>query len=142
MLLQPRKTKFKKFKKRFIRQQFLETKNNKVRVGSIGLKLVESCRLSAKSLESYRRVISRDLGRKGKIWINVFPDLGVSAKPSENRMGKGKGSISYWACVIKAGTVLFQIEGVPIQESIATLNSVSYKIPVKSCIVFNKYKIY
>ena len=92
MLLQPKKTKFKKLKKNYLSHN-LETKSYKLINGFIGLKAVESIRLTARQIEAVRKCVNRELGRKGKVWINIFPHIPVTSKPSENRMGKGKGSV-------------------------------------------------
>ena len=110
MLLQPKRTKFKKFKKNYLSHK-IETKSYKLNNGFIGLKALESIRITSRQIEAVRKCVNRDLGRKGKVWINIFPHIPVTSKPSENRMGKGKGSVDYWCAPVKIGTVLFEICG-------------------------------
>lgn len=139
-MLQPKKYKYKKLKKRYIRNQKLETKANNLKFGSAGLKILESGKFTAKKIETLRQTINRFLNRKGKIWIRVFPDIPVSAKPSENRMGKGKGNIDRWVSFMKAGTMLFEIHGVSIQRSKIALQKAQKKIFLKTKLVFRDVK--
>jgi len=135
MLLQPKKTKFKKLKKNYL-SHTLETKSYKLTNGFIGLKAVESIRLTARQIEAVRKCVNRELGRKGKVWINIFPHIPVTSKPSENRMGKGKGSVDYWCAPVKIGTVLFEICGVSFQKAKRALIKGSHKLPIKTKIIF------
>jgi len=92
MLLQPNKTKYKKQKKNYLRNN-LETRACVLHQGLIGLKATESIRLTSRQIEAVRQCVNRELGRKGKIWVNIFPHIAVSAKPTENRMGKVKARV-------------------------------------------------
>ena len=134
MLLQPKKTKFKKFKKTYLRN-CLETRSFKFNQGLIGLKVLSSLRLTSRQIESARQCINRELGRRGRIWINIFPHIAVSSKPTENRMGKGKGAVSYWCAPVKIGTILFEIAGVSITKATRALSKGKNKLPVKTRIV-------
>lgn len=136
MLLQPKKSKYKKLKKRYLKNQLLETKSFVLRHGTIGIKVLTAARFTARQIEALRQCVSRSLGRKGKIWINVFPSIPVTAKPTENRMGKGKGSINYWSVPVKAGSILMEIAGVSTMESKLALSKGAAKLPVKTKIVF------
>lgn len=107
-MLQPKRTKFRKFQKGRIGG----VKVNTLSFGKYGVQSLESGRLKASVIEAVRRVMTRKLKRNGQIWIRVFPDISVSQKPAEVRMGKGKGSPSYWMCRIKKGQILFEIDGV------------------------------
>src|SRR5689334_18497226 len=102
-MLQPKRTKFRKFQKGRIGGQLDNTTD--LQFGQFGIKALESGRISAKTIEAVRRVITRKFKRTGQIWIRVFPDIGVSCKPAEVRMGKGKGSPSFWICRIKKGQI-------------------------------------
>lgn len=135
MLLQPRKNKYKKLKKRFLKNQLLETKTYKLKFGSFGIQVMESGRIKARQLESARQVINRALNRKGKVWIKVFPSISVTTKPSENRMGKGKGNVDFWVAVVKSGTVLFELSGTSEEKAIYSLNKAARKLPVKTKII-------
>lgn len=136
MLLQPKKTKFKKFKKNYL-SHTLETKAYKLEHGFIGLKAIESRRITSRQIESVRQCMNRDLKRKGKIWIKFFPHIPVSQTPTENRMGKGKGSIAYWCAPIKIGVVLFEITGVPFAKAKQALLKGSNKLPIKTKIIIS-----
>jgi len=134
MLLQPKKTKYKKLKKNYLKNN-LETRACSLHQGSIGLKATESIRLTSRQIEAVRQCVNRELGRRGKIWVNIFPHIPVSAKPTENRMGKGKGAISYWCAPVKIGTILFEITGVPLLKARQALLKGSNKLPIKTKII-------
>jgi len=134
MLLQPKRTKFKKNKKNYLKN-CLETKSFELRHGTIGLKALGSLRITSRQIESARQCINRELSRCGKIWINIFPQISVTKKPTENRMGKGKGSVSFWCAPIKAGTVLFEIGGVMDMKAKQALLKGGKKLPIKTKII-------
>ncbi len=109
-MLQPKRTKFRKqFKGRIHGNAKGGTQLN---FGAFGLKAIEPNRITAREIESARRTITRHLKRVGRVWIRVFPDVPVSRKPAEVRMGSGKGTPEYWVCRIKPGRILFEIDGV------------------------------
>lgn len=130
MFLQPRKTKFKKTRKGKLKK--LEFKANTLRFGELGLKAEVSGLISARQIESARRAIARKVKRKGKVWICIFPDLPITAKPTESRMGKGKGAVSHWVARVRGGTTLFEICGIPTHIAMEALKSGSKKLPVKT----------
>jgi large subunit ribosomal protein L16 len=130
MFLQPKKSKYKKVRKG--RLSRLEFKANKLHFGEIGLKAQISGTISARQIEAARRAITRKIKRKGKVWICVFPDLPVTAKASESRMGKGKGAVSFWAARVRGGTTLFEVCGVPTHIAIEALKAGSAKLPIKT----------
>lgn len=132
MRLQPKKTKYRKVKKG--RLKFLEFKSNKLNFGTIGLKATESGIITAKQIESARQAIARKTKRKGKVWITVFPDLPITKKPTEVRMGKGKGSVSHWAAKVKGGTVLFEMCGINLKTAIKAFKTGGAKLCVKTTI--------
>lgn len=132
MFLQPKKTKYKKTRKGRLKK--LEFKANTLRFGEFGLKALVSGMLTARQIESARIAIARKIKRKGKIWINIFPNLPITAKPSESRMGKGGGAISHWVAKVKGGTTLFEVCGVPIHIAIEALKSGSKKLPMKTMV--------
>jgi large subunit ribosomal protein L16 len=135
MFLQPKKTKYKKIKKG--RQLKLNFKGNKLNFGNIGLKSTESGLITSRQLESARQSINRKLKRKGKIWIRVFPSLPITTKPTEVRMGKGKGSVSHWGVKVAPGSIIFEIVNKNFYDSIKALNSGKHKLPVKTKIIKN-----
>jgi large subunit ribosomal protein L16 len=130
MFLQPKKTKFKKVRKGKLTK--LEFKANKLRFGEVGLKAQVAGTISARQIEAARRAITRKIKRKGKVWICIFPDLPITAKPSESRMGKGKGAVSFWAARVSGGTTLFEVCGVPTHVAIEALKAGSAKLPIKT----------
>lgn len=132
MFLQPKKTKFKKIRKGTLKK--LEYKANSIKFGEIGLKASSSGIITASQLESARRIITRKIKRKGKLWLRIFPDFPVTSKPKESRMGKGKGSVSHWAVKIKSGVTLFEICGIPINAAVVALKAAGKKLPIKTLV--------
>ena len=130
MFLQPRKVKFKKVRKGRLKK--LEFKSNKLNFGEIGLKAKVSGIITSRQLEAARVAINKKIKRKGKVWVRIFPDLPVTSKPNESRMGKGKGSVSFWGFKVKGGTTLFEVCGVPTHTAIEALKSGSMKLPIKT----------
>ena len=103
--------------------------------GSYGLKSLEPSRVTARQIEAARRAMTRHMKRAGRVWIRIFPDVPVSKKPTEVRMGKGKGSVEYWAAKVKPGRVMFEIDGVSIEVAREALSLAAAKLPVKCKIV-------
>ena len=103
--------------------------------GSYGLKTIEPERLTARQIEAARRAITRQMKRQGRVWIRVFPDLPVSGKPAEVRMGSGKGAVDYWAARVNPGRILFEIDGVPDDVAREALRLGAAKLPVLTRIV-------
>jgi len=130
MFLQPKRTKYKKIRKGNLKK--LEFKANSLKFGDIGLKALTSGIINARQIESARRTISRKIKRKGKIWLRIFPDLPITSKPTESRMGKGKGAVSYWGAKIKGGTTLFEICGVPNHIAKEALRAGSTKLSIQT----------
>ena len=132
-MLQPKRTKFRKqFKGR---NRGLATTGSKVSFGEFGLKAIERGMLTARQIEAARRAMTRHIKRGGKIWIRVFPDVPISKKPLEVRMGKGKGNVEFWVCKIQPGRVLYEMEGV--NEGIAreAFRLAAAKLPFKTTFV-------
>ena len=128
MNLQPKKVKYKKTRKSKLKR--LEFKNNQLKFGTSGLKAQFSALISARQIEAARRAITRKTKRRGKLWIRIFPDFAVTAKPNESRTGKGKGSVSYWASRVAAGTILFEICGISSHLARKAFKAGSAKLPV------------
>src|SRR6201994_1985977 len=112
-MLQPKKTKYRKAHKGRIRG--LATSGATLAFGEYGLKAMEPDRVTARQIEAARRAMTRHMKRAGRVWIRVFPDVPVSKKPLEVRMGSGKGAPEYWVVRIKPGRILFEVDGVPVQ---------------------------
>ena len=130
MFLQPRKTKYRKTRKGRLKK--LEFKSNSIKFGELGLKAEVAGLISARQIEAARRTIARKIKRKGKIWVCIFPDLPITAKPTESRMGKGKGAVSHWVSRVRGGTVLFEVCGVPIHVGKEALRAGGKKLPIKT----------
>ena len=132
-MLQPKKTKFRKaFKGRIHGAAKGGTALN---FGSHGLKAVEPERVTARQIEAARRAITRHMKRAGRVWIRIFPDVPVTKKPAEVRMGSGKGSIEYWAARVKPGRIMFELDGVPDALAREALVLGAAKLPIKTRIV-------
>jgi large subunit ribosomal protein L16 len=131
-MLQPKRMKFRKMHKG--RNRGL-AKGSEVSFGEFGLKAVGRGRLTARQIEAARRAMTRHVKRQGKIWIRVFPDKPITAKPLEVRMGKGKGSVEYWICQIQPGRVLYEMEGVPEELARAAFELAATKLPMKTTFV-------
>lgn len=132
-MLQPKRTKFRKqFKGR---NRGLASTGSKVSFGEFGLKAIERGMMTARQIEAARRAMTRYIKRGGKIWIRVFPDVPVSKKPLEVRMGKGKGNVEYWVCKIQPGRVLYEMEGVNEEIARQAFKLASAKLPFKTTFV-------
>jgi len=132
-MLQPQKTKFRKQHKGRIHGK--AHSGSKLNFGSYGLKAINPGRITARQIEAARRAITREMQREGRVWIRIFPDVPVTKKPAEVRMGKGKGSVEYWVSRIHPGRILFEIDG--INEDIAkkALLLGAAKLPIKSLFI-------
>lgn len=132
-MLQPKRTKFRKqFKGR---NRGLTSTGSKVSFGEFGLKAMERGMITARQIEAARRAMTRHIKRGGKIWIRVFPDVPVSKKPLEVRMGKGKGNVEFWVCKIQPGRVLYEMEGVTETIAREAFRLAAAKIPFKTSFV-------
>ena len=132
-MLSPSKTKFRKqFKGRM---HGIATRGHRLSFGSYGLKALEPARVTAAQIESARRAITRCMKRVGKVWIRVYPDVPVSQKPAEVRMGSGKGGVEYWACRVYPGTIMFEMDGIDENTAIQALKLAAVKLPVLTKIV-------
>lgn len=129
-MLQPKKTKFRKaFKGRI---HGLAKGGFELNFGQYGLKALEPERVTARQIEAARRAITRHMKRAGRVWIRIFPDLPVSDKPAEVRMGKGKGAPDYWAVRVKPGRVMFEIDGVADDIAREALRLGAAKLPIRT----------
>ena len=138
MILSPKKTKFRKSFKRGKNINGIATSGTSVNFGTFGLKAIEGHRITARQIESARKAINNYLRRAGKLWIRIFPDLPISKKPVEVRMGGGKGSVEYWACPVKAGRVLFELDGVDEDKAKNAFIRAAAKLPLKTKFVKNR----
>ena len=129
-MLQPKKTKYRKAHKGRIKGK--AKGGTSLNFGSYGLKAITAERVTSRQIEAARRAITRHIKRQGRVWIRVFPDVPVSQKPTEVRMGKGKGSPEFWACRVKPGRILFEVDGVSEQIAKEALYKASAKLPIKT----------
>lgn len=132
-MLQPKKTKFRKQAKG--RNKGMAQRGNSVAFGQYALKAVGRGRITARQIEAARRTMTRYMKRSGDIWIRVFPDKPITAKPLEVRMGSGKGNVEYWVDLVKPGRVLFEVDGVSKEVAAEALRLASHKLPFKTDIV-------
>ena len=132
-MLQPKKTKFRKAHKGRIHGN--AKGGAELAFGQFGLKSQEPERVTARQIEAARRAITREMKRAGRVWIRVFPDLPVSKKPVEVRMGKGKGSVEYWAARVHPGRILFEVDGVPEDVAKEALRLGAMKLPIITRVV-------
>lgn len=135
-MLMPTKTKFRKQHKGRIHGA--AKGGSDLAFGSFGLKAMSPERVTARQIEAARRAITRHMKRLGKLWIRVFPDVPVTKKPAEVRMGKGKGSVEFWVCRVKPGRIMFEMDGVKPEIAIQALTLAAAKLPVKTKIVERK----
>ena len=130
---QPKRTKYRKaFKGRI---KGAAKGGFSIAFGSFGLKALEPERVTARQIEATRRAVTREMKRQGKVWIRVFPDTPVSAKPIEVRMGKGKGSVDRWVARVQPGRILFEIDGVSDEVALEALRLGAAKLPIRTKIV-------
>jgi large subunit ribosomal protein L16 len=128
-MLQPKRTKFRKaFKGRIHGDAKGGTQLN---FGAFGLKAMAPERITARQIESARRAITRHMKRQGRLWIRIFPDVPVSSKPAEVRMGSGKGSPEFWAARVKPGRIMFEIDGVSHEIAAGAFERAAAKLPIK-----------
>jgi large subunit ribosomal protein L16 len=132
-MLQPKRTKFRKMHKGRIHGN--AKGGTELAFGSFGLKSQEPERVTARQIEAARRAITREMKRAGRVWIRIFPDVPVSKKPTEVRMGKGKGSVEFWAAKVKPGRILFEIDGVPEDVAKEALRLGAMKLPITTRVV-------
>lgn len=132
-MLQPKRTKFRKMHKGRISGE--AKGGSDLNFGQFGLKALEPERVTSRQIEAARRAMTREMKRQGRVWIRIFPDVPVSKKPIEVRMGKGKGAVEFWAAKVKPGRVMFEIDGVSETVAREALRLAAMKLPVKTRVV-------
>ncbi len=137
-MLQPKKTKFRKMHKMKGRNRGLAYKGNTLEFGDFGLKATGWGRLTARQIEAARIAITRHIKRGGRVWIRIFPDLPITKKPAEVRMGKGKGSPEAWVCPVEPGRVLFEMEGVEPALAKEAMRLAAHKLPITTSFVMRE----
>ena len=132
-MLQPKRTKFRKqFKGRV---HGLAKGGTALNFGTVGMKAVTPGRITARQIEAARRAITRHMKRAGKVWIRIFPDVPVTGKPAEVRMGKGKGSPEYWMCRVKPGRIMFELDGVDETVAKEAFALADAKLPIQTRVI-------
>ena len=132
-MLMPKKTKYRKMMKG--RMKGTETRGTEFEFGRYALKALEPGWITSRQIEAARRAMTREIKRGGNVWIKIFPDKPITAKPAETRMGSGKGSLEYWVAVVKPGRVMFEVAGVPEETAREALRLATHKLPIKCKIV-------
>nr|YP_009396852.1 ribosomal protein L16 [Ophidocladus simpliciusculus]ARW66038.1 ribosomal protein L16 [Ophidocladus simpliciusculus] len=132
-MLSPKKTKFRKQHRG--RMKGYASRGNTIIFGEYGLQAIEPTWLTSRQIEATRRTITRYVKRGGKLWIRVFPDKPVTARPAETRMGSGKGAPEYWVAVVKPGHIIFEISGVSQSTAKQAMQLASYKLPIKTTFI-------
>ncbi len=129
-MLMPKRVKYRKQMRG--RMKGKASRGAEVSFGEYGLQALEPCWMTSRQIEAARRAIVRYVRRSGKLWIRVFPDKPVTAKPAETRMGSGKGSVDHWVAVVKPGRILFEITGVPEEAAKEAMRLASHKLPIRT----------
>ena len=132
-MLSPKRTKYRKAHKGRIHG--LAKGGTKLNFGAHGLKAMEPMRVTARQIEAARRALTRHMKRAGRVWVLIFPDVPVSTKPAEVRMGSGKGTPEFWVCRVKPGRIMFEIGGLPEDIALNALKSAQYKFSIKTKVV-------
>ena len=132
-MLAPKKVKRRKTQKG--RMKGMSNRSNFVAYGTYGLKALEPGWITSRQIEATRISISRRVRKVGRMWIRIFPDKPITKKPAETRMGKGKGSPEYWVSVVRPGRILFEIDGLDLEEAKETFRACSHKLPIKTKLV-------
>ena len=127
-MLSPKRVKYRKRQKG--RVKGLAGRGHRLSFGDFGLKSMEPAWINSRQIEAARIALNRYMKREGKVWIRIFPDKPVTKKPAEVRMGKGKGSPEYWVAVVKPGTILFKVEGVPAEVAKEAMRLAAQKLPI------------
>jgi large subunit ribosomal protein L16 len=132
-MLQPKRTRFRKQQKG--KNRGLAQVGNRVDFGEYGLQAIDRGRITARQIEAARRAMTRHVKRGGKIWIRIFPDVPITTKPLEVRMGKGKGNVEYWVARIQPGRMLYEMEGVSESVAREAFRLAAAKLPVRTAFV-------
>ncbi|MBI4082716.1 MAG: 50S ribosomal protein L16 [Candidatus Lambdaproteobacteria bacterium] len=132
-MLQPARTKYRKAMRGRMRGQ--ATRGNQLDFGAYGLQATECGYVTNRQIEAGRRALTREIKRRGKIWIRIYPEKPLTSRPAEVRMGGGKGEVTSWVAVVKPGRVLFEMDGVDEAVALTALRLAAYKLPVKTTIV-------
>ncbi|RJO64235.1 MAG: 50S ribosomal protein L16 [Candidatus Omnitrophota bacterium] len=138
MTLMPKRVKYRKLQKGTRRG--LSTRGAELAFGEFGLKCLQNGWIKSSQIEAARVILARQLHKGGKLWIRLFPDKSITKKPAEVRMGKGKGDIDHWVCVVKRGRILFELGGVLEEYARQCFRLVAYKLPLKTKFITRAHK--
>jgi len=130
-MLAPKKTKYRKAQKGGKKIKGVSRSGYLLKFGTSGIKALESCKLSSKQIESARKVIIRSMKKVGKLWINVFPDIPITKKPAEVRMGSGKGNVEYYVYKVRPGRIIFEVDGIEPSFAEEIFRKAASKLPFK-----------
>jgi len=135
-MLMPKRVKWRKQQRGRMRGKAL--RGAEISFGEFALQALEPGWVTARQIEAARRVIVREMRRRGKVWIRIFPDKPYTRKPPETRMGKGKGNVEYWVAVVKPGRIMFEVGGLPEEVAKAALHQASYKFSIKTKVIMRE----
>ena len=135
-MLQPKRTKYRKDQKG--RMKGVATRGTTLAFGSFGIKSLEESFITARQIEAARIAVTRYMKREGKVWIRIFPDKPITAKPAEVRMGKGKGAPSHWVAPVRPGRMLFECDGVPLEIAQEAMRLAAQKLPVRTKFIIRR----
>jgi len=135
-MLQPKRTKYRKMQKR--KMKGAANRGSTIAFGTFGLKSLDPVWITSRQIEAARVALTRHMKREGNVWIRIFPDKPITAKPAEVRMGKGKGAPSHWVAVVKPGRIMFELEGVPRAVAEEALRLAAQKLPCKTKFVVRR----
>lgn len=135
-MLSPKKTKYRKYHRGSMSGKAL--RGNRINFGDYGLKALECSWITSRQIEAARRAITRQVRRGGKLWIRLFPDKPVTKRPTDTRMGSGKGSPAFWVAVVKPGKILYELKGVSENNARVALKLAASKLPIKTQIIIKK----
>jgi len=134
-MLQPKKMKHRKWQKGRSRKRMVETRCVELNFGNFGLQALSAAYVDSKQIEAARKVLTRFAKKGGKVWIRIFPDKPITARPPELTMGGGKGSVDHYVFPVKPGRVLFELDGLPEKMATEALQKAGYKLPVKTIVI-------
>ena len=132
-MLMPKRVKYRKQQRGRMKGKAL--RGAEISFGEYGLMALEPGWITARQIEAARRTMAREMKRRGKIWIRIFPDKPYTHRPAETRMGKGKGNVEYWVAVVKPGRIMFEVGGLPEEAALEALRQATYKFSIKTKVV-------
>jgi len=135
-MLQPKRTKYRRVQKG--KMKGLAQRGSQISFGSFAIKTLDEAFITSRQIEAARIAVTRYMKREGKVWIRIFPDKPMTAKPAEVRMGKGKGAPSHWVATVKPGRIMFECDGVPFEVAKEAMRLAAQKLPVKTKFVVRR----